>query len=221
MSFAPACTANHTAIGNYFTSERYSVLCSLWSKWRLNMKGEKFLAYCFITALFTWCCYPFPSVTTTVHYCLWRAQSTVPSPLLQGKGTSEIQLQCLGNGPITPAGRPIAPHASPYHRHSCLQEKNPPCLIICCTTSSQKMGKWNSLRVLGLLTQISFPLPLLPSVAINGHGIFTDISSRQAVYTAKLFIKILRAIFASYINLVAENWLKDGLLATVYFNFTW
>lgn len=44
------------------------------------------------------------------------------------------------------------------------------------------------------------------------YGIFTDIGSRQAAYTAKWFIKKLKAVFASYIRLVAENWLKDELL---------
>lgn len=47
------------------------------------------------------------------------------------------------------------------------------------------------------------------------YGIFTDISSKAA-YTAKWFIKKLKAVFASYINFVAENWLKIRYFPPLY-----
>lgn len=69
--------------------------------------------------------HPFPDVTTPVCHSLWRAQSSIPSPLLWGKGTFLNQLLFLGNGPITPvrgSDAPPAPLYIPIH-HSSLQEK--------------------------------------------------------------------------------------------------
>lgn len=69
--------------------------------------------------------HPFPGVTTPVCHSLWRAQSSIPSPLLWGKGTFLNQLLFLGNGPITPVNGPDAPPVPlciPIH-HLSLEEK--------------------------------------------------------------------------------------------------
>lgn len=155
------------------------------------------LGYCFISVLFVTVT-PFlvspPLSTNATHCCLF----SVEAPEQCSFTTASRQRHIL-----KPASMPgkwshyscwqanCSSHASPYHCHLCLQKEKYPHLILCCTTSSQKMGKRNAdirnlLGFLGLLIQIAFPLSPPPSVAINGYGIFTDISSsRQAAYTTK------------------------------------
>lgn len=128
---------------------------------------------------------PFPVMPppSTTACSLRRAQSSVPSPLLWGKHTFLNQLQCLGNGPIAPIGGPVAPLLPLHIPIVCLHLKKPQHLILSCTTATEKVVKWstevgNSRGFLGLLIQILFPLPLLPSVAINAYDGWATVFSQ-------------------------------------------
>lgn len=79
---------------------------------------------------------PFPVMPppSTTACSLWRAQSSVPSPLLRGKCTFLDQLQCLGNGPVAP----LVPLHIPI---ICLHIKKPQHLILSCTPATEKVGK--------------------------------------------------------------------------------
>lgn len=164
---------------------------------KIKQEQKNALGYCFTIALFEEsvllvqsrkllaAVIPFPvsPPPSTTACSLWRAQSRVPSPLLRGKGTFLNQLQCLGNGPIAPAGGPVAPPMPLHIPITCPYRKTPPYLILSCTTSSEKMGKWsavtgNSKGFLELLIQIPFPLPLLPSVAINAYDAWATVFSQ-------------------------------------------
>lgn len=119
---------------------------------------------------------PFPVMPppSTTACSQWRAQSSIPSPLLWGKHTFLDQLQCLGNGPVAPNCGSAAPLRPLHNPITCHHIKKPQHSILGCTTATEKVGKWstkmgNSTGFLGLLIQIPFPLPLLPSVAINAY----------------------------------------------------
>jgi len=119
---------------------------------------------------------------STTAFSLWRAQSSVPSPLLWGKCTFLNQLQPLGNGPVAPIGGPAAPLMPLHIPITCLHVKKPH-LILSCNTAIKKLGKWstkmgNSTGFLGLLIQLPFPLSLLPSVAINAYEGWTMVFSQ-------------------------------------------
>lgn len=131
---------------------------------------------------------PFPvsSPPSTTACSPWRAQKGVPTPLLQGEGTI-FKPACMPGkwSHCSCWWASCSFHDSTSCPHHLSLQKKTTTLILSCTTSSEKTGKWsaemgNSTGFLGLLNQIPFPLPLLPSVAINAYDGWATVFSQIA-----------------------------------------